>query len=89
MSDCTYSPPGPIAISLQIGATVIVVGGVAMGLLPMVTHTSGASRSAHIKWQQRETAIEKVISKTNSSDSTMTTERKEKNHEKCSKKTDN
>ena len=88
MSDSTYSPPGPIAISFQIGLTVIAVGGIGMVLMPLTTHTSGASRSAHIKWQHRETEIEQVISDAESPVSMLETDHNKSKHENSSKKTD-
>jgi len=62
MSNHDYEAPNPLTLSLQMGATMIAVGGLAFVIMPLTRATSGSSRSAHIKWEQRSTEIENVIS---------------------------
>jgi hypothetical protein len=61
MSNNDYESPNPLTLSLQMGATMIAVGGLVFVLMPLTRATSGASRSAHIKWEERSAEIENVI----------------------------
>ena len=72
MSD--YESASPLGVALQMSTVMVIIGGVAVAVLPMTRCTAGASRSVHIKWQKRSEEVNAAIETTEKKDESFNME---------------